>query len=99
VLTAAERTEKGRHATRHHTIGDRDAGRRGPPSRRTAPICDRDRGASRPGRRERDRQGSIDIWTAGDLIRRIAVDQPGRRTMIEFYDFGTPVTITVPPGF
>jgi len=42
---------------------------------------------------------SVDIWTAGDLIRRIAVDQPERRTMTEFYDFGRPVTIVVPPGF
>jgi hypothetical protein len=46
-----------------------------------------------------DQITSIDIWTAGDLIRRIAVDQPERRTMTEFYDFGQPVTITVPPGF
>jgi hypothetical protein len=46
-----------------------------------------------------DQITSIDIWTAGDLIRRIAVDQPERRTMTEFYDFGRPVTITVPPGF
>jgi hypothetical protein len=42
---------------------------------------------------------SIDIWTAGDLIRRIAVDQPERRTLTEFYDFGQPVTITKPAGF
>lgn len=42
---------------------------------------------------------SIDIWTAGDLIRRIAVDQPERRTMTEYYDFGQPVTITKPAGF
>lgn len=46
-----------------------------------------------------DQITSVDIWTAGDLIRRIAVDQPERRTMTEFYDFGQPVTITVPPGF
>lgn len=42
---------------------------------------------------------SIDIWTAGDLIRRIAVDQADRHTVTEYYDFGKPVTITVPPGF
>jgi hypothetical protein len=42
---------------------------------------------------------SIDIWTTGDLIRRIAVDQPERRTMTEYYDFGQPLTITKPAGF
>ncbi len=42
---------------------------------------------------------SIDIWTAGDLIRRIAVAQPELRTTSEFYDFGQPVTVTKPAGF
>ena len=46
-----------------------------------------------------DQITSIDIWTAGDLIRRITVDQPERRTTTEYYDFGQPVTITKPAGF
>jgi hypothetical protein len=42
---------------------------------------------------------SLDIWTAGDLIRRITVDQSDRRSTTEYYDFGRPVTIAVPTGF
>ncbi|GAA2600300.1 hypothetical protein GCM10010435_94620 [Winogradskya consettensis] len=42
---------------------------------------------------------SLDVWTSGNLIRRIAVDQTDRRTLTEFYDFGQPVTITAPTGF
>jgi hypothetical protein len=42
---------------------------------------------------------SLDVWTSGNLIRRIAVDQSDRRTLTEFYDFGQPVTITAPAGF
>ncbi|GAA2531927.1 hypothetical protein [Winogradskya humida] len=42
---------------------------------------------------------SLDVWTSGNLIRRIAVDQTDRRTLTEFYDFGQPITITAPTGF
>ncbi|MDP9799441.1 hypothetical protein J2S43_007953 [Catenuloplanes nepalensis] len=41
---------------------------------------------------------SIDVWVAGDLIHRISVVGLTSST-IDFYDFGAPITIAVPPGF
>ncbi|PRY30682.1 hypothetical protein [Pseudosporangium ferrugineum] len=41
---------------------------------------------------------TLDIWVAGDLVRRIAgtVANQGPLTSVEFYDFNAPVTITAP---
>ncbi|WP_306208125.1 hypothetical protein, partial [Actinoplanes sp. RD1] len=46
-----------------------------------------------------DEVSTIDIWAAGDLIRRITVQQESQRSTTEFYDFNQPITIAVPPGF
>jgi hypothetical protein len=42
---------------------------------------------------------SIDVWAAGNLIRRVTVDRNQGSSTTEFYDFNEPITVTVPPGF
>ncbi|MEV7627898.1 hypothetical protein [Actinoplanes sp. NPDC089786] len=47
-----------------------------------------------------DEIASIDVWAAGNLIRRVTVDRgPAGSSSTEFYDFNQPITVTVPPGF
>jgi hypothetical protein len=46
-----------------------------------------------------DDESVVEVWVAEDgLVRRVAVDEVGTSVTMEFFDFGVPVDVEVPPA-